>query len=78
MTSNNEKIQEFSTKYVTVNLTVVLAFENTPLMKEAILCSLSAFLKATNFTAKRQFVTEFDGVNQLCRWLCVKGEEEKA
>ena len=78
MTGNNEKIQEFSTKYVTINLTVLFAFENTPSMKEAVLCSLLAFLKATNFPAKRQFVTEFDGVNQLCRWVCIKGEEEKA
>ena len=78
MNGNNDKIQAFSTRYMAINLTVLLEFESTPNMKEAVLGALSAFVKAGNFAAKRQFVIDFDGVNRMSRWLCTKGEEEKS
>ena len=61
-TGNNESVQEFATKYGAVNLTYQFERENTPKMKEAILSSLSSFLKAKNFVGKRQYVGKCEGV----------------
>jgi len=36
--------------------------EETPQMREAILGSLSAFLKAANFEGKRQYIENFNGL----------------
>ena len=46
-------------------------------MREAILSSLSAFLKAENFPGKRQFITEMKGLEALIGMICLKGEAEK-
>jgi len=45
-------------------------------MREAVLGSLSSFLKAANFDGKREYIKR-DGLTQLSEWNCVSGEEEK-
>ena len=59
-----------------INLAAQFEREQTPLMREAILGSLSAFIKSASFDAKRQYVSDsFNGIEQLCRWLKCSGAE---
>ena len=77
ITTNNTKVQVFASRYGAVNLLGQLEREQTPAMREAILSSLSAFLKAENFPGKRQFITEIKGLETLIEMICLKGEAEK-
>lgn len=45
-------------------------------MREAILGSLSAFLKAANFEGKRQYIENFNGLEQLSTWIRLQGQAE--
>ena len=74
ITGNNLKVQSLAVKAGAINLAAQLEREKTPDMREAILGSLSAFMKAASFTAKRQYIDPAKGINgldQLCRWLSV-------
>ena len=51
--TNNPKVQAFALKAGTINLTAQLDREKTPEMFDAILGSLSSFLRNENFTGKR-------------------------
>ena len=53
VTGNNQKVQNFAAKAGAINLAAQMDREQTPAMREAILGSLSAFMKSANFTAKR-------------------------
>ena len=53
ITGNNLKVQSLAVKAGAINLAAQLEREQTPEMREAILGSLSAFMKAASFTAKR-------------------------
>ena len=53
MTTSNPDVQEYGNKYKAINLAVQLERETRPVMREAILGSLSSFVMTKNFTAKR-------------------------
>ena len=46
-----------------------LGREKKPLMKEAILNSLSAFIRSDNFPGKRQFITKMNGIDMLSKMI---------
>merc|ERR1712176_1734194 len=77
ITANNPKVQIFATKVGAINLATQLEREKTPLMREAILGSLTAFLKQSNFPGKVQYVAQMDGLTQLSKWICLDSEEAK-
>ena len=54
--SNNPDVQDFANKAGTINLASQLEREKTPQMREAILGCLYAFLKGSNFSAKRLYI----------------------
>lgn len=74
--SSNKEVQEFAAKAGAVNLSGMLDRDEKPEMTEAILGGLSAFLKAANFTGKRQYITIVDGLGQLTKLTCLKHLEE--
>lgn len=82
LVSNNKKMQGFAAKYGAVNLTVQFEREKDPDMREAILGSACAFLKADSFAGKRQFIDRreygegLDGIQVLTAWLMMNPEEE--
>ena len=77
VTANNAKVQSFTLKIGAVNLASQLEREKTPLMREAILGCFSAFIRSDNFPAKRQYILELSGLEQLSRWICLKGADEE-
>ena len=46
-------------------------------MREVILSSLSAFMKAENFPGKRQYIVHQRGLEQLGEWVSLKGPEQE-
>ena len=46
-------------------------------MREVILSSLSAFVKAENFPGKRQYIVHQRGLEQLGEWISLKGPEQE-
>ena len=56
VTANNDKVQNFATKSGAVNLAGQLDREKTPVMREAVLGALSAFVRSENFEGKRQYI----------------------
>jgi len=77
VTTRNPDVQSFALKSGAINLASQLERETTPQLREAVLGCLSSFLNASNFAGKRQYITDFNGLEQLSRWTCVKGDEEK-
>ena len=73
ITANNPRTQDFATRLGAVNLMALLELETTPQMREAILGSMSAFVRGGNFAGKRKFLIEVDGFDQLARWLTLSG-----
>ena len=51
--------------------------EKKPALREAVLSALSSFIRSDNFPGKRQFITKLNGLELLCEWNCMKGDEEK-
>ena len=47
-------------------------------MREAILGCLQAYLAGSNLDGKVTYISEFQGLKQLSRLICVKKEDEKA
>ena len=39
--------------------------------------ALSAFVRSENFPGKRQYILHVQGVEQLSRWMQMKGKEEE-
>jgi len=78
--SNNNKNQDFAAKYGAVNLAVQFEREKDAEMREFVLASAGAFLKAGGFTGKRQFIDKrpdgLDGIEVLTTWLMMSGDEE--
>ena len=66
----------FAHKAGAVNLAVQLNRETTPAMREIVLSSLASFIKGNNFPGKIAYVTQAEGLQQLCTWLCLRGEQE--
>jgi hypothetical protein len=77
VTTRNPDVQSFALKSGAINLASQLEREKTPQLREAVLGCLSSFLNASNFAGKRKYITDFNGLEQLSRWTCVKGDEEK-
>jgi len=48
-----------------------------PMLRDGYLSSLVAFLNSENMVGKRQYITEFQGLEQMSKWICLKGEEEE-
>jgi len=77
VTTRNPDVQSFALKSGAINLASQLEREKTPQLREAVIGCLSSFLNASNFAGKRQYITDFNGLEQLSKWICVKGDEEK-
>lgn len=73
--ANNIKVQAFAGKAKAINICHQLELEKKPEMREAVLGCLSSWLKAANFDAKRVYISECDGLQQLQRWLSLDGPE---
>ena len=65
VTGNNQKVQNFALKAGAINLAAQLEREQKPAMREAILSSLSAFIKSANFEGKRQYVRPNPDTDEL-------------
>lgn len=76
-TTRNPDVQSFALKSGAINLASQLDRATTPQLREAVLGCLSSFLNASNFAGKKQYLTDFNGLEQLSKWTCVKGDEEK-
>ena len=80
--SNNKKMQDIATKYGAFNLAVQFEREKDPDMREAILASAGAYLKAGSFAGKRRFVETrkegdgCDGIEVLTSWLMLSADAE--
>merc|ERR1712226_859111 len=77
VTARNPDVQSFAMKSGAINLASQLEREKTPQLREAIIGSLSSLLNAAIFPGKRHYITDFNGLQQLSKWVCVKGDEEK-
>jgi hypothetical protein len=74
MTSNNDKVQKFANAYRANNLVIQLEREEKPEMRELILGSLLACLKANNFPGKIDFITHFQGLSRVSHQLILHSE----
>jgi len=77
VTTRNPDVQGFAMKSGAINLASQLEREKTPQLREAVIGCLSSLVNAANFAGKRQYITDFNGLQQLSKWVCVKGDEEK-
>ena len=77
VTGNNLKVQTFAAKTGAINLAAQLDREQTPAMREVMIGSLSAFMKAENFPGKRQYILHQRGLEQLGEWISLSGPEKE-
>ena len=75
ITRNNKKVQQYAARSGAINLAVLLERETEPKMIELLLAAMNSFITADNFDAKRQYILDMDGLDQLSRWIAVDGEE---
>jgi len=53
-------------------LAVLLEREKSPKMVELLLSACNSFITSDNFDAKRQYILDMDGLDQLSRWIAVE------
>ena len=77
ITGNNSKVQQYALRYGAINLALQLERETTPAMREVILGCLSTFIRAENMPAKRKYIEDCGGLDQLIRWITLSEQKEQ-